>query len=89
MPLSPEDLARFSEHLREHLKDPQCPVCGANVWSVEGPFFMMGYVPATATTPSTLGGPGAPVMIMICGHCAHIRNFSWMVAKKLMEPSGA
>ena len=62
-----------SKHIRERWKQPECRLCGANNWVMNGPFGLVpvgvderGYITGFQT-PET----GSPVVAMVCYECGH------------------
>jgi predicted RNA-binding Zn-ribbon protein involved in translation (DUF1610 family) len=62
-----------SQHIQQHWKDHTCPLCGANEWTVNGPFAL---VPVTVGTDGYVNGhrtddTASPVVAMVCRKCGH------------------
>jgi len=68
-----EQIAKINAWLQEHDVRAVCPACGTNNWStgqiIQSPVFTPGKGLA-------IGGPGVPMIQLVCGHCAYIMLFA-------------
>ena len=68
------DLAQVvSRHIKKNWASPECPLCKANNWVMNGPFALVpvgvnedGYVSGYRTAEM-----GSPVITMVCYKCGH------------------
>ncbi len=71
MPLTEEQAATLQKWLNAKAAGLGCGMCAANDWA-PGDII----VPTIRTGGVTLGGPSIPVVMLICGNCAHIELFA-------------
>lgn len=62
-----------SNHIKKNWRSPECRLCGANNWAMNGPF---GLVPIGVDEEGYVSGyrtaeMGSPVIAMVCYKCGH------------------
>jgi hypothetical protein len=71
-PLTPEQIQKFSTWLAIKSRNPTCPVCMTNQWTI-GPHMLNGQIFSGAGL--IIGGPSYPMVFMTCNNCSYVRHF--------------
>ena len=75
--LTDEERRKADQWLKSHRKDSfSCPVCGQTNFQLQT---TLGIVPLFGGGATVLGS-GYPVVVMVCGNCAHMLFFNAIIA---------
>ena len=83
-PLTPEQIQKISEWLATKSRNPTCPVCMTNQWTI-GPHLLSGMIFSGGGL--VIGGPSYPMVFMICNNCAYVRHFM-AIPMGVISPEG-
>jgi hypothetical protein len=81
MPMAPDDLAIFMEHLNRFGHPEPCPICRSRKWGVDGPVAAMMITKAPEGGMEVLANEGLPVVFAHCVKCGFLRQFVWYPIK--------
>lgn len=90
MGMEPKDFDRLVAHLKKHWLNRDCPICGTDDWSANGPVDLLGMETPHSGLPNMYGiksapGEALPVVVLTCKRCFFTRQFAW---KPIDEASG-
>lgn len=79
IPLAPDQLARFQQHLSRFPAQQGCPICFTSMWNIIGLETGLNVYsqPSTGAMAVAPGGPSMPVVVVVCRTCFFVRHFAW------------